>query len=56
MVGFDGINQRPDDIYALSEQLLNGQPDRHLSGGTEVLGTPILVLADVFSPKYMPGA
>lgn len=56
MVDFDGINQRPDDIYALSEQLLNGSQNDTFPYETEVLGTPIVVLANVFSPKYILGA
>lgn len=56
MVDFDGINQRPDDIYALSEQLLNGSQNDTFPYETEVLGTPIVVLANVFSPKYLLGA
>jgi release factor glutamine methyltransferase len=55
-VDFDGINQRPDDIYALSEQLLNGSQQDTFPYETEVLGTPIVVLAKVFSPKYCLGA
>lgn len=56
MVDFDGINQRPDDIYALSEQLLNDSQNDTFPYETEVLGVPIVVLADVFSPKYILGA
>lgn len=56
MVDFDGINQRPDDVYALSEQLLNASQDDNFPYETEVLGVPIVVLANVFSPRYLPGA
>lgn len=53
---FTGISQRPHDIYALSESLLNGSQQDTIPYETEVLGTPIVVLADVFSPKYCLGA
>lgn len=56
MVDFDGINQRPDDVYALSEMLLNGSQNDTFPYEAEVLGVPIVVLADVFSPRYLPGA
>ncbi|HEU4883169.1 MAG TPA: methyltransferase [Longimicrobium sp.] len=56
MLDFDGINQRPDAIYALSEELLNGSQNDTFPYDTAVLGTPIVVLANVFSPKYMLGA
>lgn len=56
MTDFDGINQRPADVYALSEQLLNGSQNDTFPYETEVLGTPIVVLANVFSPRYLPGA
>lgn len=52
----DGINQRPDDIYALSEELLNASQETEFPYETEVLGVPIVVLANVFSPRYMLGA
>lgn len=53
---FDGINQRPDDVYALSEELLNASQDTEFPYETEVLGVPVVVLANVFSPRYMLGA
>ncbi|HEX2211814.1 MAG TPA: methyltransferase domain-containing protein [Longimicrobium sp.] len=56
MVDFDGINQRPDDIFALSEQLLTASQNDTFPYETEVLGVPIVVLADVFSPRYIVGA
>lgn len=56
MVDFEGINQRPDDIYALSEQLLAASQNDTFPYETEVLGVPIVVLADVFSPRYIVGA
>jgi 16S rRNA G1207 methylase RsmC len=55
-VDFEGINQRPDDIFALSEQLLNGSQQTTFPYETVVLGTPIVVLANVFSPHYILGA
>jgi release factor glutamine methyltransferase len=55
-VDFNGINQRPDDVFALSELLLNGSQQDDFPYETTVLGTPITVLANVFSPKYLPGA
>ena len=56
MVDFDGINQSPEAVYALSEELLNGSQQDTFPYDTEVLGVPITVLADVFSPKYLIGA
>lgn len=56
MVDFDGINQRPDDIYALSEQLLTASQNDTFPYETEVLGVRIVVLANVFSPRYIVGA
>ena len=56
MLDFDGINQSPDAVYALSEQLLNDSQNTTFPYETEVLGVPIVVLADVFSPRYLPGA
>jgi release factor glutamine methyltransferase len=56
MFDFNGINQRPDDIYALSESLLTGSQNDTFPYETEVLGVPVVVLADVFSPKYILGA
>jgi release factor glutamine methyltransferase len=55
-VDFDGINQSPEAVFALSEELLNGSQQDTFPYETEVLGVPITVLADVFSPKYLPGA
>jgi release factor glutamine methyltransferase len=56
MVDFDGINQSPEAVYALSEELLNGSQQDTFPYDMEVLGVPITVLADVFSPKYLVGA
>lgn len=56
MSDFDGINQNPDAVYALSEELLNGSQNDTFPYETEVLGVPIVVLANVFSPRYLPGA
>lgn len=52
----DGINQRPDDVFALSEQLLTASQNDTFPYETEVLGVPIIVLSNVFSPRYMLGA
>ena len=51
-----GINQRPDDVFALAEMLLTGSQKDTFPYDTEVLGVPMVVLADVFSPKYLMGA
>lgn len=56
MMDLNGINQRPDDVYALSEFLLTTSQNDTFPYETEVLDVPIVVLADVFSPKYMLGA
>jgi release factor glutamine methyltransferase len=56
MMDLNGINQSPEAVYALSEELLNGSQNDTFPYETEVLGTPIVVLANVFSPKYMLGA
>jgi len=51
-----GINQRPDDIFALSEFLLQQSQAEEFPHEIEVLGRPFTVLANVFSPKHLPGA
>lgn len=51
-----GVNQSSEAVYALSEALLTGSQNDTFPYETEVLGVPIVVLADVFSPKYMLGA
>lgn len=56
MVDFDGINQSSEAVYALSEELLNGSQQDTFPYETQVLGVPITVLANVFSPRYLPGA
>jgi release factor glutamine methyltransferase len=52
----NGVNQSSEAVYALSEALLTGSQNDTFPYETEVLGVPIVVLADVFSPKYMLGA
>jgi release factor glutamine methyltransferase len=52
----DGINQRPADIFALSEELLTASQQETFPYETEVLGIPIIVHANVFSPRYIGGA
>jgi len=51
-----GINQRPDDVFAFSEMLLNASQQERFPYEIEVLGRRFEVHADVFSPKHLPGA
>lgn len=53
---FEGISERPDDIVALSDELLSASQRERFPYETVVLGVPIVVHADVFSPKYVIGA
>lgn len=51
-----GINQRPDDVFALSELLLTQSQAEPFPHEIEVLGLPFTVHANVFSPRHLPGA
>lgn len=53
---FAGISHRPDELFALSEELLGASQREAFPYETEVLGVRIVVMANVFSPKYIGGA
>ncbi|HYG64391.1 MAG TPA: hypothetical protein VEL74_17570, partial [Thermoanaerobaculia bacterium] len=51
-----GINRRPEDLFALSDMLLQGSQQETFPYDVEILGKPFAVFANVFSPKHLPGA
>ena len=52
-----GINRRTDELIALSDSMLAAsQNSVEFPYEFEVLGTPFVAFANVFSPPYMPGA
>jgi release factor glutamine methyltransferase len=56
-VDLTGINRRPADLAALSDGMLAASQDNvEFPYDFEVLGTPLVAFANVFSPPYMPGA
>lgn len=50
------INERPDDLFALSEMLLNQSQQETFPYEIALLEQLFLVFANVFSPKHLPAA
>ncbi|HEX8696234.1 MAG TPA: methyltransferase domain-containing protein [Longimicrobium sp.] len=50
------LNQDPEAVYALSEQLLGASQQESFPYEYDINGRPFLVFANVFSPKHLPGA
>lgn len=51
-----GINRRPQDLFDMSEMLLQGSQRETFPYDVEIQGRPFAVFANVFSPKHLPGA
>ena len=51
-----GINRRPRELFALSEQLLRASQRESFPYEMELMGTRLVVFANVFSPRYNVGA
>src|SRR5690349_17561254 len=51
-----GISRRPQDLFAMSEMLLQQSQQETFPYDVELLGRPFAVFAHVFSPKHLPGA